>query len=108
MAPPQPPGIICADLHILIRCRLVDRLQMLNLMTLNRLKERQRVAHGKPAKLHDLSMTKHFEQSPNQDLEASRAGPDSGPKLRAGNAPLSSAGTVDLTDRENDEFQYIL
>lgn len=81
---------------------------MLNFVTLNKLKERQRVEHGKPAKLHDLSMTKHFEQSPEQDLEASRAGPDSGPKIPAGKAPLGSAGTLDLTDRENDEFQYIL
>lgn len=80
------------------------RLQMLNLVALNKLKEKQRVEHGKPAKLHDLSMTKHFEQSPipGRDLEASRSGPP------AAKLSLSASGSLDLTDRENDEFQYIL
>lgn len=81
---------------------------MMNLVALNKLKEKQRIEHGKPAKLHDLSMTKHFEQSPKQDLETPRAGEDSGRRIPDGKASLGSAGTLDLTDRENDEFQYIL
>jgi hypothetical protein len=72
----------------------ITRLQIINLIILNKLKERQRVANGKPIKVHDLSMTKHFAQ----------ASPG-GHHVEAG---TSSGAGADLTDRENDEFQYIL
>jgi hypothetical protein len=79
-------------------------------MALNKLKEKQRIANGKPAKLHDLSMTKHFAQVlpiGSHDVETG-SGSGSGLGLSQNAAAVGYGVAADLTDRENDEFQYIL
>ncbi|KZT50875.1 MFS general substrate transporter [Calocera cornea HHB12733] len=74
-------------------------LQVINLMFLNKRKEAQRVANGKPAKLRDLSMMKHFEQANDQTLAGAEAG---------AHAHLGDQAFLDLTDQQNDEFVYVL
>ncbi|EJT99728.1 MFS transporter [Dacryopinax primogenitus] len=74
-------------------------LQILNLMYLNKQKEKQRVANGKPAKLRDLSMMKHFEQANDHTLASAEAGH---------HAHLGDQAFLDMTDQENDEFVYVL
>ncbi|KAM0747466.1 MFS general substrate transporter [Meredithblackwellia eburnea MCA 4105] len=63
-------------------------LQVINLYYLNKRKERQRVAVGKPAKINDTSMKAHYEAMD----------PDS---------KLGKNAFSDLTDRENEEFVYV-
>jgi hypothetical protein len=77
-------------------------------MTLNKLKEKQRIANGKPAKLHDLSMTKHFAQVLRIGSHDVETGSGSGLVLSQNAAAVGYGVAADLTDRENDEFQYIL
>ncbi len=70
-------------------------IQAANLLFLNKLQERKRVANGKPAKIKDLSMEKHYVRS-EADVEASE-------QMQLGDKAL-----LDLPDRENDEFVYLL
>lgn len=74
-------------------------LQLVNLIWLNKRKERLRVRNGKPAQYRDLSMTKHFVASGATDHDTiGGAGPT---PAMGGNA------FKDLTDGENDEFNFI-
>lgn len=61
-----------------------------NLVVLNRMQETQRIARGKPAKLHDHSM----------DVQYTEMGAVDG--YIVGNFAFA-----DLTDRQNDEFIYV-
>jgi hypothetical protein len=63
--------------------------QVFVLFYLNKRKERERVANGKPAKIHDVSMDAKFD---NAELVA--------------DARLQTAN-LDITDRENDLFVYV-
>ncbi|KAH8804321.1 major facilitator superfamily domain-containing protein, partial [Flagelloscypha sp. PMI_526] len=65
-----------------------------NLVFLNKLQERKRVKNGKPAKLEDLSMSKHFVVH-SEDTEAALV------------EQVEHGGIDDRTDRENDEFIYV-
>lgn len=92
-------------------------MQIINLALLNRLKERQRVANEKPAKLRDLSMSNNFvrdqqqsgapstgtSQNENGDVEIG-SGSASAPVV----TDVDARAFADLTDKENDEFQYVL
>jgi len=81
---------------------VVYTLQILNLMYLNKRKEKQRVANGKPAKLRDLSMNHRFEQANHQTLAGGET------EVGAQHAHLGDIAFLDLTDQENDEFVYVL
>ncbi|KAH8823476.1 permease of the major facilitator superfamily [Flagelloscypha sp. PMI_526] len=77
-------------------CGLVI-LQTLNLMFLNKLQKRKRVNNGKPAKLKDMSMNKHFVVH-TEDSEGQMDEVDD---------PVTAVGNEDRTDRENDEIIYV-
>ncbi|KAK7056307.1 hypothetical protein VNI00_002860 [Paramarasmius palmivorus] len=62
-----------------------------NLAWLNKKKEKQRVANGKPAKIKDMSMARKFDNKETVD-----------------NQKLGENAFLDMTDRENDEFIYVL
>ena len=79
---------------------------MLNLRWLNHRKEGQRVRNGKPAKLADLSMEKHFEQQEDGAPRVSEKGTEGTPVVSG--ATAESAERLDQTDQENDEFTYVL
>lgn len=79
---------------------------MINLKFLNKLKEKQRVRNGKPAKMADLSMEKHFEQQADGAPRVEKpAGEAAKPAVVASE---EEAANLDKTDVENDEFTYVL
>ncbi|TGJ84609.1 hypothetical protein E0Z10_g4141 [Xylaria hypoxylon] len=86
-------------------------LQAVNLAFLNKMQERRRVQNGKPAKIKDTSMSDTY-----QDLVAdeSSSGVDGaqGSAAEQGAAGQQSRigqnAFADMTDRENDEFVYLL
>ncbi|ORY82361.1 major facilitator superfamily domain-containing protein [Leucosporidium creatinivorum] len=89
-APDYYPGLKAV---LAIFCVLVGlvALQAVNLAYLNKRKEKQRVANGKPAKITDRSMTNKYEAEDE-----------------AKDASLGQMAFLDLTDGQNDEFQYLL
>jgi len=93
-APGYKPGLRTV-LALFIALVALTGIQAANLMFLNKLQERKRVANGKPAKIKDLSMQKHFEQN-QDDVEAREQ------------AHLGERALLDLPDRKNDEFVYLL
>ncbi|KAJ7106892.1 MFS transporter [Mycena epipterygia] len=76
-------------------------LQVVNFVILNRLKQRQRIASGKPAVLHDASMDNRFRQRTQSQLDRE--------KLEAVSTGVALGDNVllDLTDWQNDEFVYV-
>ncbi|KAF8315253.1 MFS general substrate transporter [Clavulina sp. PMI_390] len=99
--PEYKPGLKATMASFIVLVVLI-LLQIVGLMVLNKLKERQRVANGKPAKLVDLSMTHHFAQDAGQtEVEAGVDG-------RERMTHAEKAAALDMTDRQNDEFQYVL
>ena len=75
---------------------LVVALQIALLGFLNKRKEKERVANGKPAKIIDRSMEKHY-TAYEQDEEV----PEGGVKL-------GQNALLDMTDLANDEFVYVI
>jgi predicted MFS family arabinose efflux permease len=65
-------------------------LQVGNLMLLNKLQVRRRIANNKPAYIHDHSMEDKY-----VDIRTDNAG------------TIGDRAFADLTDRENDEFVYV-
>ncbi|KAK4033936.1 major facilitator superfamily domain-containing protein [Parachaetomium inaequale] len=65
-------------------------LQVGNLMLLNKLQVRRRIANNKPAYIHDHSMEDKY-----VDIRTDNAG------------TIGDQAFADLTDRENDEFVYV-
>lgn len=92
-APGYTPGLRKV-LAIFVALVALTGIQAANLLFLNKLQERKRVANGKPAKIKDLSMEKHYQQS-DSDVEASEQ------------AHLGGAAFLDLPDGKNDEFVYL-
>ncbi|KAI0974674.1 major facilitator superfamily domain-containing protein [Xylaria arbuscula] len=88
-------------------------LQAVNLAFLNKMQERRRVQNGKPAKIKDTSMSDTY-----QDLAADES--SDGVDGASGDAAVAEQGAAgqsnrigqnaftDMTDRENDEFVYVL
>ncbi|KAK0723585.1 major facilitator superfamily domain-containing protein [Lasiosphaeria miniovina] len=91
-APSYLPGLR-STLVVFIAMGVAILLQAANLRLLNRRQARLRVAHGKPARLHDRSMD-HEYVAASEDEDSTRNG--------TGNQAFA-----DLTDRENDEFIYV-
>lgn len=85
-------------------------LQAANLMFLNKLQERKRVANGKPKKIKDLSMQSYYQDSEEQPMhEKIEEGVSEGepPITPAQHTRVGDQAFLDLTDRKNDEFVYV-
>ena len=80
-----------AVMLIFIALIVIIVLQVVILFFMNKQRERQRVAAGKPAKIHDTSM----------DAKFTALGADEGV------AQLGDAGVHDVTDIKNNEFVYL-
>lgn len=80
-------GVTCALIGVI-------GLQVANIWFLNKRQERKRIANGKPAKIHDLSMEHHYVN-------------DAHDEEGAGGAQLGANAFKDLTDSKNDEFVYV-
>ncbi|KAI3319011.1 MFS general substrate transporter [Xylariaceae sp. AK1471] len=89
-------------------------LQALNLAFLNKMQERRRVRNGKPAKIMDTSMSSTY-----HDYVADESSKGAAQGTAEGSAAAEQGVAVehsrigqnafaDLTDRENDEFVYVL
>ncbi|KAF9266695.1 MFS general substrate transporter [Marasmius fiardii PR-910] len=103
-APLYLPGLR-AVLGIFVALIAVVGFQVVNLMFLSRLKERQRVQYGKPAKLHDSSMDRKFQMADaDVDVHRDNASVD---KDKDKHVHLGDNAFKDLTDKENDEFVYV-
>ncbi|KAJ9312119.1 hypothetical protein DTO271D3_7561 [Paecilomyces variotii] len=96
-APAYLPGLR-ADLGITIAFVAVVLIQLVNLMFLNRLQARKRVANGKSAVIHDHSMDRKFTSMNNPGDEDGQTKPG---------AESNDDSLLDRTDRQNDEFVYI-
>ncbi|EHA54199.1 MFS transporter [Pyricularia oryzae 70-15] len=81
-----------------ITCALVAAigLQAANLVFLNKMQEKRRVANGKPRKIKDLSMQHDYAQAAETEQEEGEGG-----------VRLGENAFMDLTDRQNDEFVYV-
>jgi predicted MFS family arabinose efflux permease len=92
-APSYHPGLRSV-LAIVSTLVAVVGMQFANLVVLNKLQAKKRVANGKKAVIHDHSMedTYHAMQEDNETGD--------GPQL-------GENAFMDLTDRKNDEFTYI-
>ena len=84
-APTYHPGLR-STLAIFVTLAVVILIQLVNLIFLNRLQARKRVANGKSAVIHDVSMEDHY-----VDIDTEGVGEHA----------------FDLTDGKNDEFVYI-
>lgn len=84
-APTYHPGLR-AVLAIFVTLAAVVLLQLANLIVLNKMQARKRVAHGKAAVIHDVSMEDHYVQIDTEGV---------------------GEHAFDLTDRQNDEFVYL-
>lgn len=84
-APTYHPGLRSV-LAIFVALAAVILIQLANLMFLNKLQSKKRVANGKAAVIHDVSMEDHY-----ISIDTERVGKHA----------------FDLTDRRNDEFVYI-
>lgn len=92
-APGYHPGLRKV-LGIFVALVALTGIQAANLMFLNKMQERKRVANGKPAKIFDQSMAKHYQQTEG-DVEQNER------------AHLGDKAFLDLPDRKNDEFVYL-
>lgn len=99
-APTYHPGLR-AVLGIFIALAVVIVIQFFNLLWLNRLQAKKRVANGKKAVIVDHSMDAHFRGT--EDLQDDV----NGEELAAERTRLGERALADLTDQKNDEFVYI-
>ncbi len=104
-APEYLPGLR-AMLGIFVALAATSAIQAANLAFLNRLQERKRVRNGKPAKITDTSMVDQYRDFGDEDA----AGAQAEAEAEAGNPHrrLGENAFADMTDRENDEFIYVL
>jgi hypothetical protein len=92
-APAYHPGLR-AVMATFVTLVAIVMIQLANLMLLNKLQEKKRVANGKRAKIHDHSMEDKYRML-EEDNEME------------GGLRLGDQAFLDLTDRKNDEFVYI-
>lgn len=112
-APTYHPGLRDC-LAIFIALLVVVALQWGNLMWLNKRQEKKRVANGKPAKMVDHSMQKHYhdfaeDNKPSnmvEQVERTETQQTTGKGLEM-QEEIGENAFLDLTDRQNDEFVYI-
>lgn len=91
-APSYHPGLR-AVLGIFVALVAVVLIQATNLLVLNRLQGKRRIANGKMADFHDRSMDEKYKSEEEGFGE--------------GEPRLGDNAFLDLTDRQNDEFIYI-
>lgn len=77
-------------------------LQAVTLYVLNRVRRRQRVAHGKPEFIKDTSMDGKYQQYASGDETLGQNGESGRDEVCTDEAAL-----LDLTDYQNDEFVYV-
>ncbi|RYP29613.1 hypothetical protein DL767_006665 [Monosporascus sp. MG133] len=126
-APEYLPGLR-AMLGIFVALAACTALQAGNLALLNRRQERRRVRNGKPPKIRDASMTDEYQgfyaaapasgDLSGNDNDASGSGVarsdevaiarDGDAELNLERRRLGDNAFSDMTDRENDEFIYVL
>ncbi|RYP16122.1 hypothetical protein DL765_005323 [Monosporascus sp. GIB2] len=128
-APEYLPGLR-AMLGVFVALAACTALQAGNLALLNRRQERKRVRNGKPAKIRDASMTDEYQDfyapapasagiNDNDDdnvYASTGAGSDEVAVMARHGHPesdlercrLGDNAFSDMTDRENDEFIYVL
>lgn len=88
-APTYRPGLK-ATMGVYIGIFWAVIIQVVNLVLMNKMQERKRVAHGKPAKIHDHSMEERYtEMGADNDCH------------------VGDFAFANLTDRQNDEFVYV-
>lgn len=88
-APKYEPGLK-ATLSVYIAIFWAVIVQVVNLVLMNKMQEKRRVAHGKSAKIHDHSMDERY-----TDMNADNDG------------HVGDFAFADLTDKQNDEFVYV-
>lgn len=87
--PKYEPGLK-ATLGVYIAIFWAVIIQVVNLALLNKIQQRKRVEHGKPAKIHDHSMEERYtDMSADNDFH------------------VGDFAFADLTDKQNDEFVYV-
>ncbi|KAI0141728.1 major facilitator superfamily domain-containing protein [Xylariaceae sp. FL1272] len=110
-APQYLPGLRIV-LGFFIAIFGITVIQALYLAFLNKLQERRRVRNGKPAKIKDTSMERKY-----RDMEEPTGGvlgaEDAAERVSAAeqgidHSQVGKNAFLDLTDRENDEFVYVL
>ncbi|RYP19312.1 hypothetical protein DL766_008483 [Monosporascus sp. MC13-8B] len=130
-APEYLPGLR-AMLGVFVALAACTALQAGNLALLNRRQERRRVRNGKPAKIRDASMTDEYQGfcahgPPSSDTidndndnynvsasvvagsdEVAAMARDDDAELNLERRRLGDNAFSDMTDRENDEFIYVL
>jgi hypothetical protein len=77
-------------------------LQAVTLYLLNRVRRRQRVAHGKPEFIKDTSMDGKYQQYASGDETLGQNG-----EWPRDESWTDDAALLDLTDYQNDEFVYV-
>ncbi|KAI5363919.1 Putative major facilitator superfamily, MFS transporter superfamily [Septoria linicola] len=105
-APTYRPGLR-AVLGIFVALAACVLLQAANLMFLNKLQERKRVKNGKPAKIRDQSMQNSYQEVDDQNnysIGAAEGDQEAGTQ----HARIGDQAFLDIGDRKNDEFIYIL
>lgn len=75
------------------------RLQTLNFVILNRMKQRQRARNGKPAVIHDSSMDKRYRQRTQSQIDRDTL------EVSAFGVRLGDNSFRQLTDQENDQVR---
>jgi hypothetical protein len=92
-APSFRPGlrVVLAIFVVLVAVIFV---QLVNLVGLNKVQQKRRIANGKMAIIHDPSMEDRYVdfEEDNEDVDGLK---------------LGEAAFLDMTDRMNDEFTYI-
>ncbi|KAI1151645.1 major facilitator superfamily domain-containing protein [Nemania diffusa] len=99
-APSYLPGLRIV-LGFFVATAAAAVLQAVNLIFLNKMQESRRVQNGKPAKIKDTSMSDTYQDLAEDDHSAAEQG--TGEQSRIGQNAFA-----DMTDRENDEFVYVL
>lgn len=108
-APSYKPGLRWC-LCVFVALIAIVLMQWVNLMVLNRMQERRRVKNGKRAKLVDRSMQESYEDVENwneDDVGRGSHVEEYGGEISVGEFIVGREMSLDLTDRENDEFVYI-
>ncbi|KAI1114000.1 major facilitator superfamily domain-containing protein [Nemania sp. NC0429] len=107
-APSYLPGLRTV-LGFFVGTAAATVLQAVNLAFLNKGQERRRVANGKPAKIKDTSMSDTY-QDIDEGVDGGGSGSGSGGEEGHGHGRgrIGMNAFADLTDRENDEFVYVL
>lgn len=109
-APSYLPGLR-GVLGIFVALAACTVLQAVNLTWLNKLQKQKRVKNGKPGEIIDQSMQTHYHDFDEQQMSdiyetgiaEGRTAEQAPPRSKLGGQAF-----LDLTDRMNDEFVYVL